>query len=147
MTTIHLTDAEIQQYVSDANTCGIKISGHITECKDCETKAANYATLFEALQEQPVSNFDIDITALVMAKLPAPAQPRLKNSYFIPSVIVVASGGLCIPVYQYWPVLVKMFNSMQGMVILLLLLPVAAIFIFQLTEIHKNYKTKMTVLQ
>lgn len=72
MKTVHLTEAEIQVYVTEPEVLGTKQKSHVLDCAHCQSKVANYSLLFKCIHETPKPAFDFDLSTLVLEQLPAP---------------------------------------------------------------------------
>ena len=142
----HLTDDEIQQFVLNNNPNDTAIE-HITTCEACRVSAANYATMFKAIEEAPAPLFEFDLANMVMVALPKPKQLPAQRDYFMYSVLFAAIAVLCIPVYLYKKDLARVFENLAPVMVVLIVLPVTAILCLQLYETYKVYKKQAAAIE
>ena len=98
MTTKHLTDDELQQYVLNGGPIKNEIAAHINVCEDCSTRMEAYRVLIMGIEQQPAPVFDFDLQELVLSRLPAVAEKKTGDNlspwiFIGPAVI---AGGLII---------------------------------------------------
>jgi hypothetical protein len=143
----HLTDDEIQQFVLNKNFGNTYTQQHIVTCKTCKAAAANYATLFKAIEEVPKPILEFDVVNLVMPALPKPKHSTIRGDYVMQVVLMTAIGVLCIPVYMYKKDLIRVFENMASVLIALIVLPVIAILLLQLYAAYEVYKKQMAAIK
>jgi len=149
MSTSHISEMEIQQYVLDKTICGAGVVEHLSACDACRMKAENYLLLFSALREadRPVAEFDVAGT--VLAALPEwPVLSRQKGSIalsdrFVYVIAFAAFGFLGVMVWLFRRDLFGALDSLTTVAVLVLLIPVIGVLFWQCYDWYKKYKNIM----
>ncbi|MES1222194.1 MAG: hypothetical protein ABUT20_42255 [Bacteroidota bacterium] len=151
MTNKHLSDEEIQQYVSGDAAGEEQVIAHIHSCEFCMSKAANYRLLFSEIEKQPKPVFDFDVSALVLPQLPVAEQVQAKN--YFPAYIIACCilAAISIAGYFYKAALNNFFkkyilsvsSGLSKTVLYMLLSAALLILIFQSIEMIKKYQRKI----
>lgn len=145
--TDHLTEDEIQQFVLNKNFGNTNTQQHMGTCETCKAAAANYATLFTAIEEVPKPMLEFDVVNIVMPALPKPKHSIIRGNYFMYVLLMAILWALCIPVYMYKKDLIRVFENMASMLIALIVLPVIAILLLQLYTAYEVYKKQMAAIK
>lgn len=66
----HPSEMELQQYALEPSGCNPETLEHMEACPRCRAEAAAYRLLFTGISEQPEANFDFDLSAAVLSRLP-----------------------------------------------------------------------------
>ena len=146
MTNKHLTDVEIQAYITDLKALKISThSAHIHNCPACKTKTENYIQIIAGIEQQPLAVFDFNVAELVMTQLPS-TNPKSKPMPLITYIDLIA--GLFLLVFFILYFRKSLVDIFSGSMILniLLLTTCAVILIFQIIDIQKKYKKNMHIL-
>jgi hypothetical protein len=142
----HLTDSEVQQYVSQKANAGTAITEHIKHCADCKIKVEQYRLLFDGIKEQEKPVLDFNLADLVMAQLPV-SEPAVANSntffYVIAFITIFIIGALC---YIFGNNLLDLFGGITPILTGLIITTVTSVLIFLCIDMYKNYQTKMQSL-
>jgi anti-sigma factor RsiW len=145
MTTLHLSEVQIQEYAIDSRNCGEEVHSHMISCAACQARTAQYKAMFGEMQLAPKPSFDFDLAGLVAEQLP---QVRPKRSgWQLPLAAFTALAGLLVPVLLYWRQLMELVNGAPGIWLLLMGLSTLVIILFQGQELIRNYKRQMDTLQ
>lgn len=142
----HLSENDIQQYVSDSLLCEQSIMEHIELCQGCKEKAETYRILFSGIEQQAKPAFDFDLADLVIAQLEKPKRSFSTNSviaYLLSSIGITAVLISCFLFHEY---LSGLFIRYSNLLIYLFLAITAVAFLFQCIEIHRKYKKQIGVL-
>ena len=137
MTTNHLAEAEIQQFVIEPALCSEFAAQHMAACPACQANAALYAQLFSAVQEQPRPAFNFDISGLVLQQLPK-AKPAFSLSPVWISLL--AAIALAVPGWLFRKYLLAIFNGILPMTICLVIVVPVAIVLFQGIDLYRKYQ-------
>jgi hypothetical protein len=143
----HLNEEQIQLYVLDRKNLSAERKDHIANCNLCRQKAEVYGALFTSIKNLPSSNFDFDLGASVMAALPQPVRRNLADkklvwAIVICSIIIIAGG--CLILNKFIP---GVFSLSNINLVYLLLITIFIVFIFQVSDIFKNYHNKIKSLE
>lgn len=142
----HLSENELQQYVSDSLHCEQSIREHINSCHICKEKAETYQILFSGIQQQQKPEFDFNLTDLVIAQLEQPKRSFSTNivvAYLLSSIGIMAVLISCFLFHEY---LSGLFIRYSNLLIYLFLAITAVTFLFQCIEICRKYKKQIGVL-
>jgi len=142
----HLSENDIQQYVSDSLHCEQSITEHIKSCYICKEKAETYQILFSGIQQQQKHEFDFNLTDLVIAQLEQPKRSFSTNivvAYLLSSIGITAVLISCFLFHEY---LSGLFIRYSNLLIYLFLAITAVAFLFQCIEICRKYKKQIGVL-
>ncbi len=147
MRTTHLTDKEIQQYVTEG-AADASIRQHINSCERCSEMAAAYRVLITGLRDQPAERFDFSVTDLVMQQLtvPAPASKGKKENVLIYAFITAGAAIVVFALYFFRKYMSSIFESMAPVFINLALTAFMTLSIFLITDMYKKYKKKIHIL-
>ena len=144
----HLSEMDIQHYAADEQSCEERIAGHLAGCPECQAEVAVYRTLYSAIGSAPAPVFDFDLAALVLSQIPdaAPA-PAAGSDILVFKILVPACiVAISLPFYLYRSFLIRWFSGMLPVALWLLILPVAAVLVFQGLELYKKYQKQMNAL-
>jgi len=142
----HLSENDIQQYVSDPSACGSQVARHIETCETCQVKAETYRVLFFGIRHQPQPVFDFNLSDLVLSKL---VQPKPKFSWEIMVVYLCSFIGimtilfLCFLLREYFT---SLFTGSSTLVFYLFVVIAFTSLVFQGIEIYRNYQKKINTL-
>lgn len=143
MITPHVTDIELQHYITEPEVTNRIWAVHIKACPYCSARAANYSVLFKALGQtaQPVFDFDLDgqvMSALPVKKTPYPWLPLIAGSL---GAVLVLSASIF-----FGTRLAPLLDSMPAPLLWLLILPAVVLLVMQAVAIWGDYRRKMASL-
>lgn len=96
----HLSDAEIQQYVSGEAFANKDVSSHIAQCAHCSGSVELYREMAVLIAKTAKPTFDFELAPAVLARLPAPKNRRVPVLAFVMGVAI--SGILaCAFIFYY----------------------------------------------
>ncbi|MEO8404006.1 MAG: hypothetical protein ABI480_05410 [Chitinophagaceae bacterium] len=145
MITNHLTEDELQQYALDKSIVAPDLQGHLQHCEECTAKLAVYQLLITEINQQPVATFDFDLSAAVIAQLPAPVTKASTNKYpvaIFSLVAILLAGSL---IYLYRDDLLALFTN-TNMAEYLGIVIITSIAIIQGIDTYRNYQKKIKAL-
>ncbi|MEO6722989.1 MAG: hypothetical protein ABIN67_21665 [Ferruginibacter sp.] len=133
----HLTDAEIQRYVTEPQAISQQMANHIQGCAICQAKAANYVQLFNNIKAAAKPAFDFDLSALVMEQLPAPKRmfPWAAIVVSVFSVAIVAVSAIF-----FWSAIAVSVTAVSGVLLTIAAAGALTILIFQVVEMFKEHQ-------
>lgn len=139
MSTEHLSDIEIQQYLTEKDNCSPLQLQHMQTCTYCQQAAAVYRELFQGLHQQPAAAFDFDLETLVLDQLPV---KRRKLVSLYPAIIaaVTIAAGLT---WLFRANLQTLIKGLSYLSVLLVAIPIIAVLAFQCADLWKQYSRKM----
>lgn len=146
MTTKHITDAEIQQFVLHESTNVNGIINHIEDCADCKIKVEQYNFLFKGIQQQEKPEFDFDLAELVVAQLPKPKVKVAKEKSFSYFFIFISLFFIGIVFFLFGNDLINLFWKTTPILIGLILTTIVPLSIFLCVDMYKRYQTQMKAL-
>lgn len=142
----HLSENELQQYVSDPFLCDESIIHHIESCDACKEKAKAYRILFSGIEQQAKPAFEFNLTDLVIAQLEQPKRSFSTNivvAYLLPSIGITALLISCFLFHEYFS---GLFIRYSNLLLYLFLAITLVAFLFQCIEIYRKYKKQIGVL-
>lgn len=142
----HLSENDIQQYVSDSQLCKPSLIEHIESCDACKEKEEAYRILFLGIEQQAKPAFNFDLSALVLSQL-EPSKPKFSGDIF--AVYLFAGIGI-VAVLLSGILFSKYFSDLFTGTSTLFLYLFAAItlvtLLFQGVEIFRRYQKQMNAL-
>jgi len=143
MTTSHLSEQEIQQYVLDRKNTGSDISAHIHDCERCQAKATAYRMLFKELKEIPKPAFDFDLSELVLDQLPVrkPLFPWMATVAACLAVFLVSFAIICFTNY-----LSAVVRGLSVQLLYFIIIPAVSILTIQGLSLFKVHKKQMSAI-
>ena len=72
MTNLHLSERDLQEAAESASQLPAASAAHLRGCPLCQGRVATYRQLFSAAAQLPAPAFSFDLSASVLAQLPAP---------------------------------------------------------------------------
>lgn len=143
MITAHLTEAEIQLYVTEPEAISRQQAVHLENCPACQSRAFNYALLIKGIQDTPAPKFDFDLSALVLEQLPA-----ARNSFPWAAILIPALSVLLVAVSAlfFWSAIVKVIQDLSGIMFAAAAAGALVIVIFQVIEMLKDNQKSMDTL-
>lgn len=147
MTGKHLTDEEIQKYVTSLKTqSSSPFYEHFATCISCKTKADNYVQMITALEAQSIPVFDFDVTELILSQLPVRTKKSKFKMIFAHYDLIALICILIGMAIYFRKSLIALFSG--SMIInLLLLTTIVLILCFQIIDMQKKHKKKMDMLE
>jgi len=142
----HLSEDDIQQYVSDSLLCEQSIIEHIDSCDACKEKAETYQILFSGIEQQAKSAFEFNLADLVLSQL-EPSKPKFSWAIFVVYLFVgigiFAILGFCIFSSKY---LSSSFTGTSTLFIYLIAAITVITLLFQGFDIFRKYQKQMNAL-
>ena len=91
----HLTEEDLQAYVTDLSILpAVKLS-HVADCRQCQEEIEAYQLIISVINEQPAFRFDIDLSAVVLEKIHPEKEKKFKKM-IVPMITII---GALVPVY------------------------------------------------
>src|SRR3982751_2702884 len=113
MTTKHLTDDDLQQYVLNGGSANNDMTAHIHACEDCRARVETYRVLIRGIEQLPAPVFDFDLQELVLSHVPTAAAKK-RETDLSPWIFIgpsVFAGALII--YLFGGHLFNLFNGVE----------------------------------
>lgn len=142
----HLSDADIQQYVFQNESCDPDIINHIDTCTACKMKAAEYNLLFLQVQQHEKPAFDFDLADLVINQIP---KNQFKPSYERPLyyfIIFIAVVLGSIIFYLFGESLLILFQGITTILAGLIITTVTSLLVFLCIDMYRKYQRQMSAL-
>lgn len=146
MTSKHLSDFDIQQFVLDERNCDHIIIQHARMCQRCNSKAETYRLIFASLEEQPKPVFEFDLAGLVLSKLEVKEEthPLPNRLTYLTATIIVAP--LTAVSYLFGENLVDIFSSISTISLSMVGATTLTFLAFQIFEMIRKHKKQMADL-
>ncbi len=142
----HLSENEIQQYVSDPLLCEQSSMEHIESCQTCKETADTYRILISGIEQQAKPAFEFNLADLVIAQLEKPKRSFSTNNvvaYLLSSIGITAVLITCFLFHEY---LSGLFIHYSNLLLYLFLAITVVVFLFQCLEIYRKYKKQIGIL-
>jgi len=145
MVTKHLTDDEVQQYVTDRQHCELKIAEHIHLCGECKLKAEIYQSLITGIKQQPEPTFNFDLSELVVQQLPSPKQ-KTNDRLLLWMLLFIGIGFMGTVLYYFEGSFVYLFRGIATIFIYLIIITASTVFAGVFIDMYKKYNKEMKLL-
>ena len=145
MVTRHLTDDELQQYVVDRQHCEMKIAEHIHICSECKMKAKIYQSLVTGIKQQPQPNFNFDLSALVVQRLPSSEQ-KTNDRLLLWVLLFIGIGFIGAIFYYFEGSFVYLFRGIAAIFIYMIVITALTVFTGLFIDMYKKYNKGMKLL-
>jgi hypothetical protein len=143
MSTTHLSEVEIQEYVVNGPAENNGIVKHLQQCSFCSMQVANYKLLFEKLHTTEKPEFDFNLSALVLENLPV----KRKKGAWLSYVAIATTICLSLAVVAFFGnYLVAAFKGLPITLFVTMALPALCILVFQAFEIIKIHQKQTGML-
>ena len=142
----HLSENELQQYVSEPLLCEQSILEHIEWCEACKEKAVTYQILFSGIQQQAKPVFDFNLSELVLSKL-EPSKPGFSWDIFTVYLFsVIGISAILFSGILFSKYLSGLFTGSSTLLLYLFVAIVVISLLFQGLEIYRKYHKQMNAL-
>lgn len=144
MTENHLTDAEIQEYAFQKESCTRTVGEHMAQCGSCKMKAEEYVLLFKIIQEEKKPDFDFNLSELVINQLPVNQlkEPTVSGSFGW----AIGIGTIGIILVVFWNTLLSLVWSLTPILTGLIITTVFSLAAFLYIDMYKKHSNKMKAL-
>jgi len=142
----HLSENDIQQYVSDSLLCEQSIMEHIESCDACKEKAETYRILFSGIEQQTKPAFEFNLADLVLSQL-EPSKPKFSGDIFAVylfagiGIVAILLSGILFSKY-----LSDLFTGTSTLFLYLFAAITLVTLLFQGVEIFRRYQKQMNAL-
>jgi hypothetical protein len=137
MSTTHLSEIQIQEYVANRLTANDLVIKHLQQCRFCSIQVANYQLLFEKLHAIEKPEFDFNLSALALENLPVRREKRPWLNYLAIAAMICLSLAV---VAFFGDYMLAVFKGLPLTLFVTIALPALCILIFQATEIISVHK-------
>ena len=146
MTTIHLSEPEIQQYVFDKMSCDTLTADHIQSCETCRIKAEAYQLIFAEIQELPEPVFDFNLADLVVGQLSRPKTKSLFDNAVIYITTFVSILLTAFAIYFFRDFLSGSLAVITPILLYLVITTSSSLLIFLGIDLFAKYNRRIKVL-
>ena len=143
MMTEHVSEADIQLYVTEPELLDANQKVHMQTCARCQAQAANYTLLFKSIQESPKPAFNFDLSALVMDQLPAPKRSFPWAAVWIALLSIAAVG---VSVVLFWSSAIAVIKSASLILLAAAATGAVVVLVFQAMEMLAAHHKQMSLL-
>ena len=139
MTTRHLNNTEIQNYILQNDDYDAAVILHVTQCNMCRQKVAEYQQLFKGIAAQDTAEFDFDLAEVVSQAI----KPKRRLSFFIFFPVFLALALLTFVFYQF---ALSGVNVISDPLIAISCIATIMVIVVQNTGLFKNHQKAMDLL-
>ncbi|QEC53449.1 hypothetical protein EDD80_103204 [Anseongella ginsenosidimutans] len=145
MTTVHLTDKQLQEFAEVPDNLGPEEMLHISKCESCRLRVRNYTLLYAGLNAMEKPAFDFDLAPLVVGQLPPSRISAPKSKYYWAAVLCACIGTafVALMVWVYSPQLAVLFRRLPGIGLYMVVIPTSVTFLLQCSAYIKEYKRNL----
>jgi hypothetical protein len=141
MTTIHLTDEQLQMEAS-GEVLEPETSAHLQSCPDCKARLGNYLLLFKRIDEIPPVAFDFDLAKRVVEQLPSPIRSSTypqKRTPALAGMAVLFSGVIALLLRDY-------LTGSGWLLVMLVVIGAIPALLFLATGLIARYQKRLRML-
>ena len=138
MNEAHVTEASLQEYAYDPDSCDPAVALHIQSCQQCLAAANNYRMLYNSTASLPDAFFCFDAEKLVLSKI-----ENQWLGWIIAGIATVVVTGACYVFESYARYLLR--NSGNVPVYIALALTVI-ILVLSILKMIKNFRQSCNLL-
>jgi len=146
MTSKHITDNDIQQFVLDEANCPFDVIDHMSVCQNCRAKAETYKLLFSEIKRQAKPAFDFDLTEVVLSNIAHKETVGSQTSALIWLFTIIGLSSVVIIIYLFGNYVVRVFVGVSSMAMYLVVTTSVLLLLFQGIEIFRKYRNQMASL-
>ncbi|CAL2108422.1 conserved hypothetical protein [Tenacibaculum sp. 190524A02b] len=139
MSTEHVNEIQIQQYVFDLDNCDKTIITHINSCEHCKSLVNEYKYLSNDLKELTKPSLDFDIASQILEQLPEKKQSKPFISVNNSALVLLAIGVLAILIHT-----ISNINIIESYSSYFIISIVFFITILSTIEMLQTFKRKLT---
>jgi hypothetical protein len=142
----HPSELDIQEYALDKSVCSTSLRAHIESCESCLKEVGQYQILFSELRKEPTAEFEFNLSALVIPKLPKP-NPVFSTDRFIAGFLIIfTSCFITVPLYIFKAYILNMFSGVSPFFLYVMIGAASAIVVFKTLEVYKKYQKQIRLL-
>ena len=142
----HLTDDEVQLYVTEKKQCTPELVAHVHVCEECKAKTEVYQWVIKAIAQQPQPAFDFDLAGLVLQKLPPRKTTVAKDRLTTWILIFVSMISLAVLGYYFLNYQANIFEGVATILIYLVAVSGITVIAALVFDMYKKYQKEMKVL-
>ena len=146
MITYHLTDNDIQIFISDKANCELTILEHINNCEHCKTKVNVYESIFATIEQQPTPIFDFNLGSLVLSQIPQPKTKFVWSNLINQVLVFIGILTIVVLFFLIGKYLLPTIGATSNEVIYLIIVTAILVLLFQGFDLLKKHQLKMTAI-
>ncbi len=146
MTSEHITDDDIQQFVLDETNCPSTIIDHMSICQNCRAKAETYKLLFLEIKRQAKPVFEFDLTKAVLSNIVRKETVGSSTNDLVWLFIIIGLSSVAITIYLFGNYIVHVFVGISSMAMYLVVTTSVLLLLLQGIEMFRKYKKQMASL-
>ena len=142
----HPSELDIQEYALDKSACSTSLRMHIESCEICLKEVGQYQILFSELGKEPAAEFEFNLSALVIPKLPKPNSVFSADRFIAGFLIIFASCFVIVPVYIFKAYILNMFSGVSPFFLYVMIGTASVIVALKTLETYKKYQKQIRLL-
>jgi hypothetical protein len=146
MTSKHITDSDIQQFVLDETSCPLDVTNHMSACQNCRAKAETYRLLFSEIKRQAKPVFNFDLAEVVLSNIVHQDTIGSQSSALVSLFTMIGLSSLVITIYLFGNYIVLAFVGVSRMAMYLVITTSVFVLLFQGIDMFRKYKKQMASL-
>lgn len=144
MKPIHLTDQQLEQYISEPSACDDDLLRHLQHCPQCRKAADAFRVFFSELKHQKEASFDFDLSLLVLNQLKQEQPARANN--WATLILCLLLPGLGTPLVYFSLTAIVNTNRTGTMVPWLIICSVILLFTGLGVDNYRVYQKRLLQL-
>ena len=146
MTSNHLNDTEIQQFVLHEKDCDPDMLEHIRNCSPCLESAEQYKLLFREIKNQEAPDFDFNLAHLVMEQLPTRKPKVLPESSLWLFIAAIAVLPILTVFLVSGNTLLVLLGNVAPLSVALIVITMLGILAFLSIDMYRKYQARIKAL-
>ena len=146
MTSKHLSDYDIQQFVLEEVNCHPSIRQHALRCPRCNVKAHTYRLIFASLKRQAKPVFEFDLTRLVLSNILVKEETKPLPKRLVYLSVMITMAPLAAVSYLFDEYLLDIFSNVSSISLYMVVTSALMFLAFQMIDMFKKHKKQMTNL-
>lgn len=139
----HLSEKEIQLQVTAHLKLSEELTAHLASCVTCQAERNAYELIFTGIKNLERPAFDLDLSALVLEKIPAVKPVSPWKTYLAAGAATVFLAIAFITCSSY---LILIFKALPAIYLGVIAAAALLVFLFQGCEAVKTYREKISQL-
>ncbi|MGC4036893.1 MAG: hypothetical protein QM764_21890 [Chitinophagaceae bacterium] len=139
MTDKHLTEENFQVYITDPGLLSDTERAHVDGCSHCQQHIDVYRQVINAIVDQPLFSFDIDLSAAV----PESIQPEKESRFRILLIPILIGVIVIVPLYLFRRNFAYFFSGLSDVFIMICALLFCCTLAVKAIQLYNNYRKQL----
>jgi hypothetical protein len=136
----HLSENEIQLYITEGSIISEDLLTHLESCSACQTEISVYKSIFTEVKKQERPAFEFDLSELVMEQIPT-MKPKVSWAPYLAISLTIIFFSISFAAFSSY--LLHVFRSLPLTLFIIIVTSSILILWFQSTEAIKIHQQKI----